>query len=108
KAMLGLVREPQIDYVWHGVAAVTPTRLPGVVRTRDGVVAATACNGRGIALATVAGEAIADALIDDSLRDLPLPLSTGPERPAPVRLQQMMAGFYPYAARVSDWIDRRR
>ena len=106
KAMLRLDETPRLEYVWPGTAAVTRSRLPEVVVSSDGLVSATTCNGRGIALATVAGSVLADAVMRNDFNELPLPVvERGPS--ATVVLQQAVSGFYPYYAAVTDWLDER-
>lgn len=106
RQLLRLKETPALQYLWTGTAAVTRSRLPEVVITEDGLVSASTCNGRGIALATVAGEALARAVLAGNFDDLPLPVvKRGPS--ATVRMQQAVSGFYPYYGRVTDWLDER-
>lgn len=100
--MLNLPQLPEISYLWQGVAAVTPSRLPAIVEMGEGLLSATACNGRGIALSTIAGEALARAVLRRDLAELPFPI-VRKLSPLSARVQQSLACFYPYYARLADW-----
>jgi glycine/D-amino acid oxidase-like deaminating enzyme len=76
--MLGL-EIPPIGHAWSGLAAVTPDFLPKLYGLGDGLLAATACNGRGIALSTAAGRCLADWAAGTPLDALPIP--SGPPAP---------------------------
>lgn len=68
---LGLLRW---EFGWSGYLALTPDHLPQLVRLRDGRLFGTACNGRGIAMATVTGYEIARLVCGGADSDCPLPL----------------------------------
>ncbi len=53
--MLDLPGTPPLAFSWSGMAAVTPDFLPRVIEPAPGLLAAFACNGRGIALTTAMG-----------------------------------------------------
>lgn len=101
--VLGLSVRPSVDYLWTGTAAVTRSRLPQVAIAADGLVAVTACNGRGIAFSTVLGEALGTAILSDSMADVPAPL-VRPAGGVDVVVQQLLSPFYPYYGAVSDWL----
>jgi glycine/D-amino acid oxidase-like deaminating enzyme len=97
---LGAVR---FEHVWRGRAALTGDFLPRLVEPASGWLSATACNGRGIVLATVLGPALAAFLATGDAQALPLPVT--PPRPIPFpalarRLPQMLLPL-------GDWQDRR-
>ena len=46
------------EYGWSGYLALTDDHLPQIVTVDDGFYAGIGCNGRGIAMATVTGQAI--------------------------------------------------
>lgn len=99
---LSLPQVPAIDFVWSGVASVTRSRLPQLSVFDDGVIAPVACNGRGIALSTVLGEAIAQYVISERTSDLPLPV-TRPEGASSALVQKLFAPLYPYYGVIRDW-----
>ena len=51
-----------MEYVWHGQVDLTLNRLPDISRRADGVWYAQGFNGHGVALTTLIGRAIADAI----------------------------------------------
>ena len=107
KKKLSLPEAPRIEFVWSGVASVTRTRLPQLSIFDDGVIAAVACNGRGIALSTVMGEAIARFITGGSARELPLPVIC-PAGAGAALMQKMVAPLYLYYGLIKDWADARR
>lgn len=56
---LGDVR---IDHAWGGTLAITMNRMPCFIRPMPGVWAASACSGHGVALSTMAGRVLAEAV----------------------------------------------
>lgn len=107
KKMMALPEAPRVDFVWSGVASVTRTRLPQLSMFDDGVIAAVACNGRGIALSTMLGEAIARFIAGGSASELPLPVSS-PAGAGTALLQKMVAPLYPYYGLIKDWAGASR
>jgi glycine/D-amino acid oxidase-like deaminating enzyme len=73
--------EPQIDYLWHGLAWVNTSFLPEIYDLGDDAIAIQACNGRGLATNTVIGSEVA-AMLATGDQDA---LSVRPRAPAPVR-----------------------
>jgi gamma-glutamylputrescine oxidase len=90
-----------IDYGWGGTLAITRSRLPHFVRLAPEVLAAHGYSGQGIALATLAGKLIAEAVAGtaerfDAMASLPLkpfPGGTLLRRPA------LIAGMLYYGLR---------
>ncbi|MDO5604086.1 MAG: FAD-dependent oxidoreductase [Paracoccus sp. (in: a-proteobacteria)] len=75
---------PRVDYIWRGTAAVTTDFLPHLVDLGPGFLGVTACNGRGLAMTTVMGEMLAEAILSARpLDDLPVPLRPPAAVPAP-------------------------
>ena len=73
KDIAGLVRKPmlaiypqlkgvRIDHAWGGTLAITMTRMPCFRRVAGNVMAASACSGHGVALSTLAGKLMAQAV----------------------------------------------
>jgi gamma-glutamylputrescine oxidase len=58
--------DARIDYAWGGTLAITPTRMPDFARPAPGLWSASGYSGHGVALATMAGKLIADAIRGDS------------------------------------------
>jgi glycine/D-amino acid oxidase-like deaminating enzyme len=71
---LGLDGVPRVDFVWRGVAAVSPDWLAHLYEIGEGFYAAMACNGRGIAVTAVVAHALADLVLGRPAADLPLPV----------------------------------
>lgn len=53
---------PRMDFVWHGLVDLTRNRLPDLGRRDERVWYAQGFNGHGLALSTLAGRAIAEAI----------------------------------------------
>ncbi len=71
---LKLSEVPEEDYIWSGTAALTNDFLPRLHQLGPGLLAAIGCNGRGIALCTALGPALAGLLAEDGEAP-PLPYS---------------------------------
>ncbi len=54
--------EVAIDYAWGGTLAITRSRLPWFGRPAPGVMSASGYSGHGVALATLAGRVLAEAV----------------------------------------------
>lgn len=52
-----------LDYVWLGHAWVNASLLPRIVQLDEGLIAAQACNGRGLATNVLLGRELAEALV---------------------------------------------
>ncbi len=74
--------DPQIDYLWEGVAWLNSSFLPEVYDLGDGAFAIQADNGRGISVNTMLGAEVA-AMLASGERDA---LSLEPRAPAPIRM----------------------
>jgi gamma-glutamylputrescine oxidase len=71
-----------IDYAWGGTLAITVNRMPAFQRLDPGVLAASGYSGHGVALATLAGKLMAEAVAGtaarfDLLAALPQPAFPG-------------------------------
>ena len=58
----------KITHAWGGTLAITPTRLPYFNEVRPGVINASGYSGSGVALATMAGQVLSEALAGDRRR----------------------------------------
>jgi gamma-glutamylputrescine oxidase len=54
--------DARIDYGWGGTLAITPKRMPYFAHIAPNVVTATGYSGHGVAMATLAGKVIAEAI----------------------------------------------
>ncbi|MBZ9734536.1 MULTISPECIES: NAD(P)/FAD-dependent oxidoreductase [unclassified Mesorhizobium] len=77
---------PPLEYSWSGIAAVEPDFLPHLIDLGPGLMAARACNGRGIAMTTAMGRVLAEWAAGTEGRDLPLPFAP----PAPIPLHGLL------------------
>ena len=57
-----------IDYGWGGTLAITMNRLPYFARLADNVLIAGGYSGQGVAMATLAGQILAEALTGSARR----------------------------------------
>ncbi|MBB5514123.1 gamma-glutamylputrescine oxidase [Rubricella aquisinus] len=53
----------RIDYGWGGTLAITVRRLPHLMRVTPNILSAAGYSGHGVALATLSGKLMADALL---------------------------------------------
>jgi len=96
---------PPIEYSWSGIAAVEPDFLPHLIDLGPGLMAARACNGRGIAMTTAMGRVLADWAAGTKAQDLPLPFAP----PVPIPFHGMLRYapnmLLPWSM-LRDWLDR--
>lgn len=62
------LRDVKIDYAWGGTLAITMNRMPAFLRPRAGVYSASGFSGHGVAMATLAGKIMAEAVAGDAGR----------------------------------------
>ncbi len=79
---LGGVR---VDYAWGGTLAITRNRMPYFARSRRNVYTASGYSGHGIAMATMAGKILAEAVAGeqerfDVMAEIPTPAFPGGSR----------------------------
>ena len=77
-----------VTHAWGGTLAITLTRLPVWGELRPGVFAALGWSGSGVALATMAGEVIAEALAGERRRFDAMARLPSPELPGGRRLRR--------------------
>lgn len=70
---LGLASAPEVEFVWRGTAAVTRDFLPHIYRLGEDFFGAIGCNGRGIAVTSVVGRALADKVLQGFGCATPIP-----------------------------------
>jgi gamma-glutamylputrescine oxidase len=69
--MLGIypqLADARIDYAWGGTLAITLSRLPCFLRVGLNVLSASGYSGHGVALATMAGKVLAEAVAGQAER----------------------------------------
>lgn len=92
------LKDVKIDYAWGGTLGITRTRMPDFARPGSGVWSASGYSGHGVALATMAGKLIADAIRGDSAgfdvmaRARPAPLPGAGALRSPLMVLAMMYG----------------
>jgi gamma-glutamylputrescine oxidase len=74
--------DTRIDYAWGGTLAITINRMPCFTRTAPNVMSASGYSGQGVALATLAGKLMAEAVAGnaagfDLMASLPQPRFPG-------------------------------
>ena len=94
------------QHVWSGYLALTGNHLPVIRRHEQGLHSAIGCNGRGIAMATVIGELLADLVSGASESDCAVPISSV-RRMATFRLRRPGVALAVVANRVLDHLERR-
>lgn len=72
---LGLRETPAAEFVWRGTAAVTTDFLPHIYALAEGLYGAIGCNGRGVAVTSVVGRALADAVVRGGATGGPVPIT---------------------------------
>ena len=60
--------DARIDYAWGGTLAITMTRLPCFQRVAPNILSASGYSGHGVALATLAGKIMAEAVAGQAER----------------------------------------
>lgn len=58
----------RIDYAWGGTLAITMNRMPCFIRPHPNVLSASGFSGHGVALATMAGRVMAEAVAGQATR----------------------------------------
>jgi glycine/D-amino acid oxidase-like deaminating enzyme len=74
--------DPGWEFHWAGRIALTLDHLPHLHEPAPGLLAALGYNGRGVALATAMGKALAERTLGKTAEELPLPAA--PLRPIPL------------------------
>jgi gamma-glutamylputrescine oxidase len=71
--------EARIEHAWGGTLAITRSRLPCFARPAPNILSASGYSGHGVALATLAGRILAEAVAGQAERfDLMARLPTPP------------------------------
>lgn len=95
------LRDVKIDHAWGGTLAITMTRNPCFLRVAPNVLSASGYSGHGVALATLAGRILAEAVAGQAERfDLMARLPT-PRFPGGV------AGRWPLLVLAMTWYSMR-
>ena len=91
------IEQPQVEYVWEGIIAMTYERLPRYHELAGGVIAALGYSGRGIALGTAVGRMMARRALGTPASEMalpPLPLKPWPMHDLVVPFSRAMAWYY--------------
>ncbi len=91
------IGEIEIAHIWEGMIAMTPERLPRLHELAGGVYAGMGYSGRGIALATAMGAALAARAMGapaDAVPPPPVPVRTLPMHDIVAPLSRAMIGYY--------------
>ncbi|QDG78970.1 FAD-binding oxidoreductase [Labrenzia sp. PHM005] len=56
------LKDAKIDYGWGGTLAITPKRMPYFARLKPNILTATGYSGHGVAMATLGGQLMAEAI----------------------------------------------
>lgn len=75
------LRDAAIAFRWSGLVALTLDHMPHLHELSAGLFAGIGFNGRGVAMATLMGKALAECVMDQHPDSLPLPV--GPARGIP-------------------------
>ncbi len=67
---------PPVEFAWRGTAAMTPDFVPHIYPFGPGFFGAIGCNGRGIAMTAMLGEALCNAADDVPLERLAVPAAS--------------------------------
>ncbi len=76
------LKDARIDYAWGGTLAITMNRMPCFLRVAPNILSASGYSGHGVAMATMAGKILAEALAGqaerfDLMAGLPMPRFPG-------------------------------
>jgi gamma-glutamylputrescine oxidase len=76
------LRGVRINHAWGGTLGITATRLPHVARLKGNILSAGGYSGHGVAMATLAGQVMADAIAGqaerfDLMAEVPTPAFPG-------------------------------
>ena len=62
------LKDTRIDYAWGGTLAITMNRMPCFTRPAPNMLSASGYSGHGVAMATLAGKILAEAVAAQSER----------------------------------------
>ncbi len=86
------LKDVRFNYTWGGTLGITTTRQPYFAEPRPGVFTACGYSGHGIALGTLGGRVVADAILGDRSRfDLMASLNVPPAPGGPLVRRAMVA-----------------
>ncbi len=78
------------EYCWSGKIAYSHDNLPHLHELQPGLLTTMGYSGRGIGPGTVMGEAMADHLLGQAIKDLPLPLTS----PTSISWRRLKEAYY--------------
>ena len=62
------LRDARIDYAWGGTLAITMNRMPAFLRVGSNILSASGFSGHGVAMGTLAGKIMAEAVVGQAGR----------------------------------------
>jgi len=62
------LRDTRIDHAWGGTLAITTNRMPAWIRAERNIWAASSCSGHGVAMSTLSGRILAEAVAGQAER----------------------------------------
>lgn len=96
----------ELEFFWGGRVGMTLDHYPHFAEPAPGLTVAVGYNGRGVALGSAAGAALADHLAGKPLEEVPLPAR--PYRPLPFHgLRAPVVSAMIHAKRMQDWWETR-
>ncbi len=101
--MLDLKSLPPIEFSWSGMASVMPDFLPRLIPLAPNLLAAFACNGRGIAMSTRMGQSLAEWSTGTPVEDLPVPARPGVVLPLHGLLRHAPNFLLPFSMMRDRW-----
>lgn len=75
QARFPFLGEVNVEFAWSGYLAITKSHLPHIFSLAPNCFAPVGCNGRGIAMSTATGKALAELLLHEKPEDCLLPVS---------------------------------
>ena len=97
----------RIRFVWNGLVAQTSNSLPQLYTLEPGLNAVIGCNGRGVAITSSLGKAVAQLISGElSSQDFPLPET----KPKPIRghfFHKLVPSIWLPWVTFRDWIETR-
>ena len=93
----------ELEHAWDGIIRMTTDNVPKFHILDKGIVTVTSYNGRGIGPGTVFGKLLAEYTLNESSKDIPLPLTEQSDLPT----RYLRGLFYETGGRLYHYINRR-
>lgn len=102
KTVFPQIADIGIECSWAGRIGVTPTMRPHMLEPAKGVLAGMGFSGRGIAMTSVMGRALARKVLGSANADLPFPITA----PQPMKLHTLSKATVPLMAPAMSTLDK--